>query len=115
MAETRSSGRLRIVVTGLIGSIPFGGLTAHYLQYVLGLRALGHDVLYVEDTGWYYDPVAQSWVDPVSGQPRNGPIRPVSVLGELMARYGMADRWTYVDVDAVAHGVNGSRLAEFLR
>ena len=57
----RTSGRssasgLRIVVTGLIGAIPLAGLTTHYLQYVLGLRDLGHDVLYLEDTGaWYYD------------------------------------------------------------
>jgi hypothetical protein len=39
---------LSIVVTGLIGSIPLPGLTFHYLQYLLGLRDLGHAVHYLE-------------------------------------------------------------------
>ena len=48
---------LRIVVTGLIGQYPLGGVTWDYLQYVLGLRDLGHDVYYLEDTGqWPYTP-----------------------------------------------------------
>jgi hypothetical protein len=115
MAEARRIERLRVVVTGLIGSIPFGGLTAHYLQYVLGLHALGHDVLYLEDTGWYYDPMTRQWVDRSTGQPRDKPIRPVAVLEPLMARHGLGDRWTYVDVEGNAHGVTGSRLTEFLR
>ena len=56
MSAPASDSQLRVVVTGLIGSIPLAGLTLHYLQYPLGFRALGHDVLYLEDTGsWYYD------------------------------------------------------------
>ena len=56
---------MRIVVTGLIGSIPVAGLTLHYLQYLLGLRALGHDVLYLEDTGTWapgtMNPALTAW------------------------------------------------------
>ena len=54
------NSRLRIVVLGYIVRGPLGGMTWHYLQYVLGLRRLGHEVLYVEDSGdddWScYDP-----------------------------------------------------------
>src|SRR5256885_2317225 len=51
-AMPRSTQSLRIVVTGLIAQHPWlGGLTWHYLQYVLGLLNLGHDVYYVEDSG----------------------------------------------------------------
>jgi hypothetical protein len=52
----RHTQSLRIVVTGLIAQHPWlGGLTWHYLQYVLGLQALGHDVYYLEDSGeWPY-------------------------------------------------------------
>ena len=42
---------LRIIVTGLIGQYPLGGVTWDYLQYVLGLARLGHDVYYLEDSG----------------------------------------------------------------
>lgn len=40
---------LRIVVSGMVAGDPYqGGATWAVLQYVLGLRALGHDVLLVE-------------------------------------------------------------------
>ena len=49
---------LKVIVTGLIGQYPLGGVTWDYLQYVLGLQQLGHDVYYFEDTGqWPYNPV----------------------------------------------------------
>lgn len=44
-----STGRLRIVVSGMLAGTPgHGGATWAVLQYVLGLRALGHDVTFVE-------------------------------------------------------------------
>ena len=48
---------LRIIVTGLIAQHPtLGGVTWDYLQYVLGLMRLGHDVFYFEDSGeWPYN------------------------------------------------------------
>ena len=45
------SSELRIIVTGLIAQYPLGGVTWDYLQYVLGLSQLCHDVYYLEDTG----------------------------------------------------------------
>jgi hypothetical protein len=41
--------RLTIVVSGMIAAVPFqGGATWAVLQYLLGLRRLGHDVFFVE-------------------------------------------------------------------
>ncbi len=55
---------LRIVVTGLAATYPFGGVFWDYIQYLLGFRELGHDVLYLEDTGrWCYDPVTMTFVE----------------------------------------------------
>src|SRR5574341_1357276 len=50
------SSRQRIIVTGLIAQHPLlGGVAWDYLQYVLGLARLGHDVYYLEDSGeWPY-------------------------------------------------------------
>ena len=53
------SRRLRIVVLGYVVRGPLAGPTWHHLQYVLGLRDLGHDVWYLEDSMDYpfcYDP-----------------------------------------------------------
>src|SRR5262245_33015672 len=58
--SSASSQRLRIVVLGYIVRCPLGGLAWHHLQYVMGLRDLGHDVHFIEDsddTPWCcYDP-----------------------------------------------------------
>ncbi|NBR71007.1 MAG: hypothetical protein EBT75_02745, partial [Proteobacteria bacterium] len=50
---------MRVIITGLVGQYPFGGVIWDYLQYLLGFRSLGHQVLYLEDSGaWPYDPEA---------------------------------------------------------
>ena len=47
---------MRLVVSGLAATYPLGGAFWDYLQYVIGLHRLGHDVLDLEDTGsWCYD------------------------------------------------------------
>jgi hypothetical protein len=41
--------RLRIVVSGMIAKVPYqGGATWAVLQYLLGLKHLGHQVCFVE-------------------------------------------------------------------
>lgn len=80
--------QLRIIVSGLIAQYPLGGVTWDYLQYVLGLTQLGHDVYYVEDTGqWPYNP-------------REGGLGKdcdfnVQYLADIMSRYGLAEQWAY--------------------
>ncbi len=50
--------RMKILFAGIIARYPFGGVTWCSLMYLLGLRALGHEVFYIEDTGeCVYDPV----------------------------------------------------------
>src|SRR5204863_147227 len=42
---------MRILLAGIIARYPFGGVTWCSLMYLLGLKALGHEVFYIEDTG----------------------------------------------------------------
>lgn len=42
---------MRVLFAGIIGRYPLGGVTWCSLMYLLGLRALGHEVFYIEDTG----------------------------------------------------------------
>jgi hypothetical protein len=42
--------RKRIVVMGFMGSIPIAGVIWQHIHYIVGLRRLGHDVYYVEDS-----------------------------------------------------------------
>ena len=55
-----AGGAMRVVFAGIIGRYPFGGVAWCSLMYLLGLRALGHEVFYLEDTGECgYDPDQQ--------------------------------------------------------
>src|SRR5437867_10873649 len=89
-----TSSRLRIIVTGLIAQHPLlAGVTWDYLQYVLGLQRLGHDVYYFEDSGqWPYTPdggaSGSDWIA-YDCAPN------VEHLAQVMSRFGLADRWAY--------------------
>ncbi|MEI6070305.1 MAG: glycosyltransferase family 1 protein [Verrucomicrobiae bacterium] len=97
---------MRIVVTGLIGQYAFGGVTWDYIQYLLGFRALGHDVWYLEDTSaWAYDPVKQ---EPSADCSHN-----TGYLGRVMREFDMGDRWIYRNgADGTYHGVADAGGAE---
>jgi hypothetical protein len=88
MGSGTMSSSLRIIVTGVIAQYPLGGMTWHYLQYVLGLACLGHDVYYLEDTG-------EAPYDPARGGTFKDCASGVGYLAEVMARYGLSDRWAY--------------------
>src|SRR5687768_1414990 len=48
------------VVCGIAGQLPLAGVALHYVQYCLGLRDLGVDVMYLEDNGASpYDPTGR--------------------------------------------------------
>jgi len=56
----------RIVVSGYMVRHPMAGNIYAYLHYLAGLRRLGHDVVYVEESGWgeaCYDPGAFAYSD----------------------------------------------------
>jgi hypothetical protein len=104
------SQRLKIAVTGLAATYPFGGVFWDYIQYVLGFHRLGHDVLYIEDNGrWCYDPVAQSFVADASGN--------AARLEAGLARLDPAlkDRWFFRDAAGVTYGRSWSDVVRFVR
>lgn len=82
---------LKIVVSGFIGLFPTGGATWDYIQYPLGLKMMGHDVYYVEDTMLY--PVYQS-----SGDSWDDCSFVVDYLKKAMEDVGLENRWAYRDV-----------------
>jgi len=79
---------LRIIVTGFIAEHPIGGMTWHYLQYLIGLARLGHDVYYFEDTGR----IPSSPVDKWSA---TNCMFNVDYLSNVMSHFGLSDRWAY--------------------
>src|SRR5207237_9382753 len=88
---------MKILFAGIIARYPFGGVTWCSLMYLLGLRALGHDVFYIEDTGeCVYDPVQNTRsIDPSYG---------TDYINQSLEPYGFGDRWTFVNYDGSYHG-----------
>jgi hypothetical protein len=98
---------LRIVVLGMMGRCPFGGQTWLYLNWLLGLSALGHDVWYVEDdTVWPYDPSANAVVDDCSYAVRH--------IASAAGRIGLEERWAFrlADRDGACWGLSSRDLDE---
>lgn len=100
---------MRILVSGLIGQYAFGGVTWDYIQYLLGFRALGHDVWYLEDTAtWAYDPVKQ---EPSADCSYN-----VGYLERVMHEFDLGDRWIYRnEADDTYHGPAASHADDVIR
>jgi hypothetical protein len=86
------AGRLRIVVLGYLVRGPLGGIAWHYLQYVLGLRRLGHDVFFFEDSDDY-----PSCYDPVRNVTDADPAYGLAFAARAFDRLGLGARWTYYD------------------
>ena len=101
---------LRVVVTGLAATYPLGGVFWDYLQYPLGLRRLGHDTLYLEDTGkWCYDAEAGTFVEDGAGN--------AARLARELSRLDrdLADRWFYRDAAGATYGRPWSAVRDFCR
>jgi hypothetical protein len=103
------SERLRLVVLGGLGAMPFAGVAWQVLQYLEGLRRLGHEVFYLEDTGrWPYDPERETVSDDA------GPT--LAYMAPLLERVGLDASWAYRDVveDRKIHGVSEEELQQVL-
>ena len=110
MPSASSAERLRIVVTGLAATYPFGGVFWDYIQYVLGFHRLGHDVLYLEDNGrWCYDPASQTFVGDASG---NAARLEKSLIALDPA---LKDHWFFRDAAGLTYGRSWGDVVQFLR
>ena len=82
------SKRLRVIVLGTMGRIPFAGMAWEALNYVEGFRRLGHDVYYIEDSlDWPFDPEQDTLTD--------DPRYTVNYIARVMSWCGLSDRWAY--------------------
>lgn len=100
---------MRIIITGLVGQYPFGGVIWDYIQYLLGFRSLGHQVLYLEDSGaWPYDPVAGTITDDCSFA--------LQSLHKIFTDFDLSESWVYRNgADGKFHGAGEKVAREWLR
>lgn len=104
------SDRLRLVILGMMGRMPFGGHSWLFLNWMRGFQRLGHDVWYAEDDStWPYDPLQNTTTDDCSYALRH--------IAEGMERIGLKDRWVFrlADRKGACWGMSESRLDELYR
>jgi hypothetical protein len=95
-----------VLFAGIIGRYPLGGVTWCSLMYLLGLRALGHEVFYVEDTGECIYDLEQNTraLDPSYG---------LKHIAAALEPHGLGSAWSFVNYDGSYHGASRERVVEF--
>jgi hypothetical protein len=106
----RSNQKLRIIVGGMVGQYPLGGVAWDYFHYVLGLHELGHEVYYHEDT-W-------SWpIDPTKGYPVDSPEHSIHVIRDFFDTYApaLSHKWHYLFLHDKSYGMRREDFDEVAR
>jgi hypothetical protein len=83
-----------IVLAGSIGRSVTGGQAWANLQYLLGLRALEHEVYYLEDSGQWS--IVYDWE---AGQPTWDADYPAGYIRDVLQCHGWGERWAYRTAD----------------
>jgi hypothetical protein len=78
----------KIIVFGILFWYPLAGVTYQFLHYLIGLRRLGYDPYYVEDSGRYvYDPHIIDITPDATGN--------VEAVAPILEAHGFAGRWAF--------------------
>jgi len=101
---------LKIVCSGHLVRYPLGGHSWHHLQYLVGLKDLGHEVTFFEDYGW-----PDSCYDPERNLMTSDPRCGIAYLSRLLQPHGLADHWCYLAEDGTAYGMPREQLAQLCR
>ncbi len=100
----------KIIVFGILFWYPLAGVTFQFLHYLLGLRRLGYDPYYIEDSGrWIYDPKLNDLSPDASGN--------IAAVLPMLQEHGFAERWAFRGnyPDGRCYGMTESRILELYR
>jgi hypothetical protein len=101
----------KIVVCGYMVRYPIAGNILAYFHYVLGLHRLGHQVTYLEESGWPYScyhPTSRTW--------QQYPDAGLGIVRGLLADYDLPVQLCYVDRESgQAEGASRDEIEAILR
>src|SRR5260370_25763172 len=82
------SPKSKIIIFGILFWYPLAGVTFQFLHFLLGLRRLGYDAYYIEDSGrWIYDPKLNDLSPDASGN--------IAAVLPMLQAQGFGDRWSF--------------------
>jgi len=97
----------RIIVGSYVVRFPLGGYLSWVLQWLVGLQRLGHDVLFVEKSGWplsCYDPIRDEMTDDCAYG--------LETLVSHLEPFGLSHSWCYVDAEGRYHGLSQEQVED---
>jgi hypothetical protein len=100
----------KIIVFGILFWYPLAGVTYQFLHYLIGLRKLGYDVYYVEDSGrWIYDPVLNDMSPDATGN--------LKMVVPFLETHGFGDRWAFRGnyPDGKCYGMTEAQILQLYR
>jgi hypothetical protein len=103
-------GKGKVIVFGILFWYPLAGVTYQFLHYLVGLRRLGYDVYYVEDSGrWIYDPKINDLSGDASGN--------IKAVAPVLETHGFAGRWAFRGnyPDGQCYGMTESEILQLYR
>jgi hypothetical protein len=78
----------KVIVFGILFWYPLAGVTFQFLHYLIGLRRLGYDPFYLEDSGrWIYDPRLNDLSPDATGN--------IEAVLPALKQHGFGDRWAF--------------------
>jgi hypothetical protein len=103
----------RIIFAGYLVRCPLGGYAWQIAHYLLGLRALGHEVWFYEDSGEWDCRLAYN---PVTDELAPSYDYGIATTARFFDQAGCGNQWLFVDCErGVEHGPGAGRAATLLR
>ena len=86
--QSKLPAKGKIIVFGILFWYPLAGVTFQFLHYLIGLRRLGYDPYYIEDSGrWIYDPRLNDLSPDASAN--------IEAVLPALQQHGFGDRWAF--------------------
>lgn len=100
----------KIIVFGILFWYPLAGVTYQFLHYLLGLRRLGYDPYYIEDSARYiYDPRLNDISPDAAGN--------VAAVAPILEAHGFGGRWAFRGKypGGKSYGLNDAQIEQLYR
>ena len=106
----RINGKQKIVLLGMMSKMPVAGVVWQTLHYLVGFRALGYDVYYVEAH-------ARTPSALMEHEHEDSSAKAAAFIDGVMRQYDFADRWAFhaLHADGRCYGLSDVQLNELYR
>ncbi len=100
----------RIMVGSYAIRFPLGGYLSWVLQWLLGFHRLGHEVYFVEKSGY-----PNSCFNPITKLASDDCLYGIETFRNFLGRFGLENSWCYVDASEKYYGIPKNRIEALFR